>query len=274
MYNWIDAKEYSFECFFLFDRWIIEAILDEKAIRYLGNYTEAAYLSDLSIAMKRHPAVRRYCERKAPSCRKFLNRLQTIEQSDWNEQAMREAEERILQAQETFVVYAYPEAMERVNYIRNWHSEHLYRLVDLDDKLVLDVGGGTGRLAFAAAAKAKRVYASEPVDCLRDYMRDKIRARNITNMKVVDGIVTDLPFENDTFDAVLSGHVVGDRYDEEIAEMSRVCKPGGWLVICNGDDEFKRKGPMEELTRRGFESFCHTSVEGGIIYDYRKQICG
>ena len=128
------------------------------------------------------------------------------------------------------------------------------------------------RLAFAAAKKARRVYASEPCDRLREYMRDKIKAESITNMKVVDGEAMCLPYEDAAFDAVLSGHVVGDFYDEEIAEMTRVTKDGGWLIICNGDDEWKRSAPDEELVSRGFEWFRHESQIGGIIYDYRKQI--
>ena len=91
-------------------------------------------------------------------------------------------------------------------------------------------------------------------------------------MKILDGEVLCLPYEDDTFDVVLSGHVVGDFYDEEIAEMSRITKDGGWIIICNGDDEFKRVEPDSELLSRGFEAFSHESVLGGIIYDYRKQI--
>ena len=43
-------------------------------------------------------------------------------------------------------------------------------------------------------------------------------------------------------------------------------------MICNGDDEFKRSGPDPELMSRGFEWFRHESVEGGVIYNYRKQV--
>ena len=185
---------------------------------------------------------------------------------------MREAETSILQTHETFVVYAYPEVMERVNYIRNWDPKYLYELVDLENKVVLDVGSGTGRLAFAAAKKASRVYASDPCDQLREYMRDRIKRERITNMKVLDGEVLCLPYEDNTFDVVLSGHVVGDFYDEEIAEMFRITKNGGWIIVCNGDDEFKRNAPNGEMVIRGFEWFCHESVEGGIIYNYRKQV--
>lgn len=103
-------------------------------------------------------------------------------------------------------------------------------------------------------------------------MRDRIKAENITNVKVLDGEVLDLPFEDDTFDIVMSGHVVGDFYEQEIAEMTRITKDGGWIIMCDGDDEIKRSAPDMELTSRGFEWLRHESIEGGIIYNYRRQV--
>lgn len=147
----------------------------------------------------------------------------------------------------------------------------MFELADFTDKVVLDIGSGTGRLAFAAAEKAKRVYASEPIDMLREYLRDKIKGENIKNVVVLDGTVEQIPYEDNTFDIVMSGHVVGDDYDSEIAELSRVVKNGGYIIDCIGEDNRKRK-PDEELLRRGFEAFYHVSKSGGDIYRYRKLI--
>lgn len=104
-------------------------------------------------------------------------------------------------------------------------------MADFENKIVLDVGSGTGRLAFAAAKKVRRVYASEPVDRLREFMRDKIREEDIQNMIVVDGTIENIPYEDNTFDIVMSGHVVGDDYDRELAELTRVVKNGGYITV-------------------------------------------
>lgn len=268
-YNWIKLEDYSMDTFLLFDRWVIRYIMTEN--EWYNNNTRN-YISDMAKALSRYPYVINFCRRKAPECTEFLNRVMRVIVKEISEEEARNAEISILSALETFVVYAYPEVMEQVNYIRNWNQQMLYRLVDLKEKIVLDIGAGTGRLAFAAAKYAKRVYASEPCDVLREYMRDKIKNNNIGNMKVLDGEAMNLPYEDNTFDVVMSGHVVGDFYDKEIAEMTRVTKNGGFIVCCNGDDEFKRTAPDKELVSRGFESFMHESREGGIIYDYRKLI--
>lgn len=271
-YHWIDANEYTMDCILLLDRWVLRWIFTDCSKMDWFSGKGRDYKLAMAKALDRYPHVVRFVRAKAPECAAFLDEVQAIPHGQWTEEEMREAETYLLQAHETFVVYAYPEVMNQVNYIRNWNPRHLYELVNLDGKVVLDVGSGTGRLAFAAARRAKRVYASEPCDRLREYMRDRIKAEGIRNMKVLDGEVLDLPYEDDTFDVVLSGHVVGDHYEEELAEMARITKSGGWLVICNGDDEFKRTKPDGELTSRGFEWLSHETVEGGNVYNYRKQV--
>ena len=271
-YHWIDAMDYTMDCFLLFDRWALRWIFTDcsRFDWFAGNGKD--YRLEMAKALYRYPHVAAYVRLKAPECGAFLDEVAAIPYGGWTEEEMRRAETDLLQAHETFVVYVYPQVMNQANYIRNWDEKYLHELVDLTGKIVLDIGAGTGRLAFAAAKKALRVYASEPCDCLREYMRDKIREEGITNVKVLDGEVMNLPYEDDTFDIVLSGHVIGDFYEEEIAEITRITKDGGWLVICNGDDDFRRTAPDPELTSRGFEWFRHESVEGGIIYNYRKQV--
>lgn len=257
------------DTFMLFDRWVIRYLMDEN--KWYNNETRD-YKTDMAKALSHYPYVAEFCKRKAPECTDFINQVLSIVPKNISNKEANKAEASILDYHNTFVVYAYPEVMEKVNYIRNWNPQRLYDLVKLNDKIVLDVGAGTGRLAFAAAPKARRVYASEPCDVLREYMRNKIKLKNIGNMKVLDGTVMDLPYENDTFDVVMSGHVVGDHYDEELAELTRITKNSGWIIDCAGDDEFIRTAPDKGLVDRGFEYFAHESFEGGIIYNYRKQV--
>jgi ubiquinone/menaquinone biosynthesis C-methylase UbiE len=130
---------------------------------------------------------------------------------------------------------------------------HLFEIADFKDKIVLDVGSGFGRLAFAAAERAAWVYASEPVDMLREYMRDRMERDNIKNIRVVDGVVLNLPYPDNTFDIVMSGDVVGDEYDAEIAELTRVCKSGGWLLDSPSTYEAEDE-ENDDLTERGWEA--------------------
>lgn len=264
-FNWINAEEFSFNSFLLMDRWLVRMICDN----YFGWHE---FIDNLGIALAYNPTVAWYFVHRSPESKPSIDKLIAMAPKNLSAIDVRNAEIFVIHAMETSVVYAYPDIMDKnCDYIYDWDKEFLFELADFTDKLVLDVGSGTGRLAFAAAEKAKRVYASEPVDMLREHMRDKIKRENIENVTVVDGTIEQIPYEDNAFDIVMSGHVVGDNYDREIAELTRVVKNGGYIIDCIGEDNRKRK-PDEELLKLGFESFYHVSKSGGDIYRYRKMI--
>jgi len=177
---------------------------------------------------------------------------------------------------EDWVIYTTPEAMyENCCFIKGWRKERLFELANFDGKIVLDVGAGSGRLTFAAAEKAAWVYASEPVGTLREFLRDTIKNGGITNVRVLDGLVTELPFPDNTFDIIMSGHVVGDDWDNEVAELERVCKPGGWLIDCPGDSPNVNDSDDDsrpELVERRWEKIRYIGTYGVAVDNYRKQV--
>ncbi|MDF2486970.1 MAG: methyltransferase type 11 [Herbinix sp.] len=264
-FNWINAEEISFNSFLLMDRWLVRMICN--------NYLDwQEFIDNFSIALAYNPTVAWYFAHRCPESKPSIDNLIAMAPKNLCAVDVRKAEVFVIDAMETSVVYTFPDIMEKsCDYIYDWDKKYLLELANFTDKLVLDVGSGTGRLAFAAAEKAKRVYASEPTDMLREYMRDKIKCENIKNVIVVDGTVEQIPYEDNTFDIVMSGHVVGDDYDREISELTRVVKSGGYIIDCIGDDNRKRK-PNEELLKRGFEFFYHVSKSGGDIYRYRKMV--
>jgi len=60
----------------------------------------------------------------------------------------------------------------------------------------------------------------------------------------------------------------------EIAELTRVCKSGGWLLDCAGDEtpDSDRGEQQDELVKRGWEKMCYIGNGGGNVYRYRKQV--
>ncbi len=110
----------------------------------------------------------------------------------------------------------------------------------------------TGRQTFiAAGAGAHAVFAVEPVENLRIFIREKARAEGRTNVHPVSGLVTDLPFPDAFLDVVMGGHVFGDDPDEELAELTRVAKPDGMVILCPGNNDVDDER-HEFLTAHGF----------------------
>jgi SAM-dependent methyltransferase len=266
--GWIDPNDYSFNSFLLFERFQIQVMLQSAVRRADGD----KWKQSLGIALNANPTVRWYFERRCPEYSSLIAELVANAPAVIAPEQIRAAEVYAMSGVEDFVVYTTPEVMaEKCDFIRGWNKERLFELVDLTGKTVLDVGAGSGRLAFAAAEKAAWVYASEPVGTLREFMRDKIAREGIKNVRVLDGFVTALPFSDNTFDIVMSGHVLGDNWESEIAEITRVCKPGGWLLDCPGDSVWDMK-PDEELKSRGWEEFHYIGSFGKHVYSYRKQV--
>lgn len=261
--GWINPEDYSFDCMLRMERFQIRLMLEN-----LEGETAAA----MAVALKANPKTAWLFEQKCPEEAEKIRALVSGAPEGLAPEQIRAAEVTVLGAFEDFVIYTTPEVMaEKCDFIYGWNKESLFEICDLKGKTVLDVGSGTGRLAFAAAEKAAFVTASEPVDALREFMRDEIARKGIRNMRVCDGLCDCLPFPDNCFDVVMSGHVVGDRFREEVDELTRVTKPGGWLLDVPGDQHC-RTGQNEQLLADGWEELAYPGTFGETTYRYRKQV--
>jgi ubiquinone/menaquinone biosynthesis C-methylase UbiE len=246
--------------------------MERFQIRLILDYLEEADRPVMGIALKNNPKVAWLWKQKCPERAGEIDALAALAPDGMAPARVRQAEETILGGYEDFVIYTTPEVMnEKCDFIRGWKPESLYEICELTGRTVLDVGSGTGRLAFAAAQKAAFVAASEPVDALREFMRDEIAKKGITNMRVCDGLCHSLPFPDDSFDVTMSGHVVGDLFNEEVAELTRVTKDGGWLLDVPGDQHRKARR-NEKLLNDGWEELPYVGTFGETTYRYRKQV--
>lgn len=261
--GWIDAEQFSFNTLLLMDRWIFNTISRNR---------QPEFRKQLAIALAGNPAILWYIVNKCPERRDYYNSLASEAPVGSTQKQIRDSEVKVLDALDTFVVYVYPEITENLPYVKDWDNERLLSITDFTDKVVLDIGSGTGRLAFAAAAIAKTVFASEPVDRLREFIREKQKRLKVDNIYVIDGTIESIPFPNESFDIVVSGHVMGAEHQAEWLEMSRVTKPGGYVIDCPGEDDRKEpEGPSKAWIELGFEYSHYISKTGGDVYRYWQQ---
>jgi len=101
-------------------------------------------------------------------------------------------------------------------------------------QVILDIASGTGEpgLSMAVLLDGGSVVCSDISEGMLAIARDKARARNITNFETRACDVSELPFANDSFDAI--GCRFGFMFFPDMAlaakEMYRVLKPGGKMA--------------------------------------------
>jgi ubiquinone/menaquinone biosynthesis C-methylase UbiE len=104
---------------------------------------------------------------------------------------------------------------------------------------VLDVAGGAGYTAMAAARCGAEVTSIDYVPELVARGREIADAARFDNIDWVVGDAENLPFEDASFDAVISalGVMFAPNHERAASELVRVCRPGGIVAIASWSPE-------------------------------------
>ena len=96
---------------------------------------------------------------------------------------------------------------------------------------VLECACGTGAITVAIAAKCKRLLATDFAEGM--LKRAKKKCKRFGNVTFQFADITDLAFENESFDKVVAGNVIHllPEPKKAMEELERVVKPGGLIII-------------------------------------------
>lgn len=121
----------------------------------------------------------------------------------------------------------------------NSNEDLLQLMIDSADtqreNTVLDVACGPGIVSCFFARRAAHVTGVDIVPAMLDRARRFQAEKQLTNLDWVLGESTELPFHDNFFDRVVTRfsfhHYLGPQ--AAIAEMKRVCRPGGIVVVAD-----------------------------------------
>lgn len=128
-----------------------------------------------------------------------------------------------------------PELYERMASAERLHPGILDWLPRSADRIV-EVGAGSGRLTLDLIDRGREVVAIEPAAGLRRILERKLaRAEHGYRVRVTHGFFDDLPVASGFADLVVACSVLtpapGHGGDIGLAEMERVCRPGGCVAV-------------------------------------------
>ncbi len=238
--KWIDVTTMSFNVLLLLER---------VQISWFPGWLPER---ELAIALKGNPTVAWYLRHKCPDISDWIVGVSSRVKEDYKADEIREAEIVVMNTINDLLVYVLdPELYDQLPFL-DWDDEEFTELVDIEGKVVIDIGAGTGRLSFLAAQEgAAAIFAVEPVENLRCYIKAKARENGFKNIYPVDGLITDIPLPDSIADICMGGHVFGDDPEEEYVEMSRVTKPGGMVALIPGNNDCD-EGWHNFLVEKGF----------------------
>jgi arsenite methyltransferase len=100
----------------------------------------------------------------------------------------------------------------------------------------LDIGCGTGFPLIELAQRlgsSSRVYGIDPWSSAAERVRLKLNTMNIRNVTLLTQEAETLPFEENTFDLIVSNNGINNVQDADkvLSECKRTLKPGGQFVM-------------------------------------------
>ncbi len=135
----------------------------------------------------------------------------------------------------------YERLIAREDYQGNLLPE-LKKITQLNGKDVVDLGSGTGRLAYLLAPHAKSVHALDLSPHMLGVAVGRLRNQQLGNWQVTTGDHRQIPLPNKSADLVVSGWSIcylvvweGEDWKGEVEnallEMKRVLRSGGTMII-------------------------------------------
>lgn len=127
-------------------------------------------------------------------------------------------------------MYEWFSSCEDVNNIIKYISKN----VDLENKTILDLGAGTGRLSIPLSKRAKFVYALDKSKPMLKILRRKIKAKKIKNIKPIESGFNKIPLPKESIDVVTSlwsFPVHSNNWERDLREVKRILRMDGKTVL-------------------------------------------
>lgn len=132
------------------------------------------------------------------------------------------------------------------------------RLSAFPQARVLDMGCGAGHASFVAAQNVQQVVAYDLSSQMLEVVVGAAKEKGLDNITTRRGYAESLPFEDRTFDVVISRYSAHHWHDvgRALREVHRVLKPGGVVIVM---DVMSPGQPVRDIWLQTVEALRDTS---------------
>ena len=202
-------------------------LLETIQIKYLP---ERVAVKEFATLLAAYPVVHRFLLAKYPPIASFLSQIlkenPTIKEQAHIEEHIHEA---LWEIADLIIYNKSPERFDAQAPIK-WKIGEINTITSLEEKVVADIGAGSGRIAFLVAPITQTIFAIEPLSSFRNFMKEKAIKEDIHNLHVMDGTLDSIPLPDHTLDVLITSNAIGWNLNEELVEIERVIKPGGHAI--------------------------------------------
>lgn len=137
--------------------------------------------------------------------------------------------------------------------INNLIQKYLKEEYDFSNKIILEIGAGSGKFTGFLSDRSKKVYAVEKIESL--LLINKEKHKNKNNVEFILSDIKDVKLEKNSIDYVFAGWSLTsmrDIYDQVFANLYQILKTNGKIIIVEngGQDEFCKLLGIEEFTEQ------------------------
>lgn len=245
-------------------------LLESFQISYLPDRTPKR---EFAAVLWANPLIKNFLIAKYPPIKDFIDDILSRFNPATKKDELIEFSDRLIwEIADLFVYVKYPEIYdERVDI--DLDLDKAIPEISLENKIVIDAGAGTGFIAFEVAKVANMVFAVEPVSSLRQYMRKKAISTNTKNLYTIDGFLHVIPLPDGFADVLITMRSIGWQLEDELKEIERVVKKGGYAVHLGAGSEDENTSLHNNLTssKWGYRCIKYKDKDGSKV-GYIKQI--
>ena len=228
-------------------------LLETFQIKYLPERVAAKEFATLLAA---YPVVHRFLLAKYPPIASFLSHILKENPAIKDQAHIEEhCHEALWEIADLIIYNKSPERFDVQAPIK-WEIAEIKAITSLEGKVVADVGAGSGRIAFLVAPLAQTVFALEPLSSFRTFMKEKAVKKAMQNLHVMDGTLDSIPLPDHSLDVLITSNAIGWNLNEELVEIERVIKPGGYAIHLLQSNEELANPFHEELISSPWSYTC------------------